>query len=198
MPRRIVPDNSVMIPAFFDETIIFRGNKFRLSRRASDLVGMIRARQVEAVAPEHLVYEFMKAAYRKTTESIPINTAHEQLLGFFNSGGRVFVPRVWPNWRRSLGDCALITRFRLPTVGILRVPSSTMQNSGLRRRTIETTLRTTRVRYTPMCMCLQKRMSAKTCGGSGRRPFCGNHQSILRGFQTRRTRDKVATRCLMS
>jgi predicted nucleic acid-binding protein len=57
--RRIVPDNSVLIPAFFNE---------RLSRPARRLADAIRLREVTAFAPEILIHEFMKVGWGKTVD----------------------------------------------------------------------------------------------------------------------------------
>lgn len=65
--RRIVPDNSVMMPAFFHERIEFRGNPFDLSHRAKPPVDAIRMHRVDAHAPDLLMYEFMRRAHEKTS-----------------------------------------------------------------------------------------------------------------------------------
>ena len=80
--RRICPDNSVMIPAFFPEEINYRGNPFDTTRRAKPLADAIRAASVDAYAPDQLVYEFTKIAYRKTTKGISVEQATEQLQWF--------------------------------------------------------------------------------------------------------------------
>lgn len=59
-PRRIVPDNSVMLPAFFAETIRYGGNDFDLNRRAAPLLGAIISKSVVTFAPEMLIHEFTK------------------------------------------------------------------------------------------------------------------------------------------
>lgn len=58
--RRIVPDNSVMLPAFFDETIKYRDNDFDLKRRTAPLLGAILLKSVVTFAPEMLIHEFTK------------------------------------------------------------------------------------------------------------------------------------------
>lgn len=67
MPRRrhIVPDASVILPAFFPETMEFQGSDFDLTRRAQPLVDAIRMRHVEASAPDMLIYEFTSKALEK-------------------------------------------------------------------------------------------------------------------------------------
>jgi hypothetical protein len=57
-PRRIVPDNSVMLPAFFEERIQYGGQPFDLSRRAHSLLGAIQSKSVVTFAPEVLLHEF--------------------------------------------------------------------------------------------------------------------------------------------
>src|SRR5438034_1210007 len=66
--RRIVPDASVILPAFFKEELDWQGSAFPISRRAADLVDAIRDRSVEAFAPELLRVEFLKGAVRKRSE----------------------------------------------------------------------------------------------------------------------------------
>jgi predicted nucleic acid-binding protein len=85
--RRIVPDNSVLIPAFFKETLVFGGNSFDLSRRSRRVAEAIRGGAVRAFAPDLLHQEFLEVAYRKARprSGIPVidlETMKEQFLAF--------------------------------------------------------------------------------------------------------------------
>jgi predicted nucleic acid-binding protein len=72
-----------MVPAFFPERIQFRDNPLDLTRKARPLADAIRTRDVAAFAPGQLVYEFTKAAHRKTTEEgIPVEAATRQVTDF--------------------------------------------------------------------------------------------------------------------
>jgi hypothetical protein len=63
--RRIVPDNSTMIPAFFHETLTVGGNPFDMSARARPIAEAIRLGRVNAFAPDALPIEFLDVAHRK-------------------------------------------------------------------------------------------------------------------------------------
>lgn len=63
--RIIVPDASVMLPAFFQETRDYRGNAFDYTRRAKPIADAIRRSNVIAVAPDLLYHEFAKRAVVK-------------------------------------------------------------------------------------------------------------------------------------
>ena len=63
--RRIVPDNSVLVPGFFREALPYAGHVLDLTARAVPLVDAIRAGRVWAVAPDALLQEFLAVAYRK-------------------------------------------------------------------------------------------------------------------------------------
>ncbi|MBI4578198.1 MAG: type II toxin-antitoxin system VapC family toxin [Planctomycetes bacterium] len=63
--RRIVPDNSVILPAFFQEEFVYKNNRFDLTRRAKPLADAIRSRGVDAFAPDFLMHEFMAQATEK-------------------------------------------------------------------------------------------------------------------------------------
>ena len=82
--RRIVPDASVVVPAFFRETLKHRGADFDLSKRAEPLADAVLSRSVAAIAPEHLIHEFAKVAFRKTHEGIEPDQAKEQLQRFLH------------------------------------------------------------------------------------------------------------------
>jgi predicted nucleic acid-binding protein len=82
--RRIVPDNSVLVPAFFLENIEYLGSPFDLTGRAQPIAAAIRTHSVTTFAPELLRIEFMKAAFSKTFprdggNSIPIEKVSRQI-----------------------------------------------------------------------------------------------------------------------
>jgi hypothetical protein len=60
--RMIVPDSSVMVPAFFPERLMVGGNPFDLSARARPVAAAILMREVEAFAPDVLIAEFLTTA----------------------------------------------------------------------------------------------------------------------------------------
>lgn len=80
--RRIVPDASVMVPAFFREKLSYRGNDFDLSRRAAPVAEAILNRSVLTIAPGNLICEFVKTAHRKISEDISLAQASEQIEKF--------------------------------------------------------------------------------------------------------------------
>ena len=80
--RRIVPDASVVVPAFFPEVMQIGRNSFDLSKRARPLADAILKRAVTAIAPEHLIYEFTQAAHRKRGEGIEPEQLTRQLDDF--------------------------------------------------------------------------------------------------------------------
>lgn len=89
MPRRryIVPDVSVILPAFFPETMEFQGSDFNLTHRAQPLVDAVRMRNVKASAPDMLIYEFTgkaleKAAKRGKTSQIDRATVEQRIDEF--------------------------------------------------------------------------------------------------------------------
>lgn len=83
MPKRlIVPDASVMVPAYFPETLRYRSNDFDLSRRAKPIVAAISDNAVVAIAPENLICEFTKTAHRKIAEGISPKLADAQVDSF--------------------------------------------------------------------------------------------------------------------
>jgi predicted nucleic acid-binding protein len=61
----IVPDASVMLPAYFRETLIIGDQTIDLSKRASRLDAAIATNEVTAPAPELLRFEFVKRARDK-------------------------------------------------------------------------------------------------------------------------------------
>lgn len=86
--RIIVPDCSVMIPAFFPERITIQGQEFDLSVRARRLETAIRHGVVRAIAPDLLLAEFLKVAWLKATDRrgsavIEMADAQSQILRFF-------------------------------------------------------------------------------------------------------------------
>jgi len=65
--RRIVPDASVMVPAFFPEALEIDGRSTPLTPRARRFEAAIRSREVVAFAPGLLLHEFTKRAFQKTS-----------------------------------------------------------------------------------------------------------------------------------
>ena len=65
--RRIVPDASVMLPAFFPEVLELGGSTFDLTKRALPVLHQIRLASVRAFAPEHLRHEFIHNAREKAS-----------------------------------------------------------------------------------------------------------------------------------
>ena len=65
--RRIVPDASVMLPAFFPEVLELGEGTFDLTKRALPVVHQIRPASVRAFAPEHLRHEFIHNAREKAS-----------------------------------------------------------------------------------------------------------------------------------
>lgn len=86
--RRIVPDASVMVPAFFPETLDYRGTEFDISKRARQLADAVLKQDVVAIAPEHLIYEFTKCAHRKIDEGIDPEQAAGRVNDFLYLWGR--------------------------------------------------------------------------------------------------------------
>lgn len=81
--RRIVPDNSVILPAFFNERIEIDGTTIYLTEKAQRLRTAILLREVEAFAPESLIEEFVKTAGAKEEQGVPyedISLAIKQFL----------------------------------------------------------------------------------------------------------------------
>lgn len=87
--RRLVPDTSVMVPAFFPERLVVSGNDFDLSARARPVANAIRTRDVEAFAPDMLLAEFLstaaaKAFARSGGDAVDAQDVTDQVLGFFS------------------------------------------------------------------------------------------------------------------
>lgn len=85
--RRIVPDASVMVPAFFPEELHIRGRTFRLTQPALRLAAAITSREVAAFAPGLLLHEFLRRAYRKSSPrsgaaSVPLEDVQTQVATF--------------------------------------------------------------------------------------------------------------------
>ncbi len=109
--RRIVPDNSVLMPAFFQEEFQFRGNRLDLTRRARPLADAIRMQRVDAFAPDFLIHEFLKQAMEKARprDESPrldlelVNTQVEQ----FQSLPITYIPcdeLIEGTWRLAVDD----------------------------------------------------------------------------------------------
>lgn len=85
--RRIVPDNSVIIAAFYPEVIQRDGKRLSLTERARPLLTAIGESWVEAFAPYSLVSEFMKVSRdkystRQGAGQITVKEADEALADF--------------------------------------------------------------------------------------------------------------------
>ena len=63
--RRIVPDASVILPAFFPEEVTMGGQTVDLSRLVEPLISDIACHEVIALAPHLLLHEFLKRAQEK-------------------------------------------------------------------------------------------------------------------------------------
>jgi predicted nucleic acid-binding protein len=63
--RRIVPDASVLLPAYFRETLNVGGRTVELTPQARRLRAVIQTREVTAFAPDMLLYEFTHGARDK-------------------------------------------------------------------------------------------------------------------------------------
>lgn len=82
--RRIVPDTSVMIAAYFHEE--FGDSGINLTRRAIPLVNALRLKKVKAFAPELLWSEFVSVAHRKAYgQSRSAEVTPELALGHIRS-----------------------------------------------------------------------------------------------------------------
>jgi predicted nucleic acid-binding protein len=63
--RRIVPDASVILPAYLPEEVEIHGRTVDLSRLAKPLVSDITDHTIVALAPHLLLHEFLKRAQEK-------------------------------------------------------------------------------------------------------------------------------------
>ena len=63
--RRVVLDNSVVLPMFFKEEMKVAGDTFKASRRAAPILTAIACGRVIGFAPSILMFEFVKCAMRK-------------------------------------------------------------------------------------------------------------------------------------
>jgi len=107
--RIIVPDASVMIPAFFQETGDYLGHSFNYTRRAKPLADAICLRKVTAIAPDLLFHEFAKVAVRKISEGFPSEVAEQQFQAFLRLAIRLEPARV-PLAEGALVEGALAER----------------------------------------------------------------------------------------
>lgn len=85
--RKIVPDSSVMVPAFFPERLTVGGNAFDLSARARPIATAIRTRDIEAFAPDMLLAEFLNTAAAKAfdrtgSSAMDAQDVRDQILRF--------------------------------------------------------------------------------------------------------------------
>ncbi len=130
--RRIVPDASVIVPAFFPEVVEYHNNPFDLSKRAKPLADAILGRSsVVAIAPEHLIYEFMKSAHRKVGEKISTGQAKKQVDAFLYLWGQGIQAEPMDNLAESAWKLSTEEGIAPPPiVGILRVRSCTRLNYG--------------------------------------------------------------------
>ena len=99
--RRIVPDCSVLIPAYFRETITATGRELDLTGPAKRLRNAIDLRELVAYAPELLGCEFLAATRAKTStrhggEALSMEKAREQIDRFAELWDRF----VWVPWHQ--------------------------------------------------------------------------------------------------
>ena len=85
--RRIIPDNSVLIAAFYPEVIQRDGKRISLTERARPLRTAMGESRVEAFAPYSLILEFMKVSRdkystRQGAGQITVEAADEALAEF--------------------------------------------------------------------------------------------------------------------
>src|SRR5438552_1126628 len=86
--RRVVPDTSVMLPAYFKEILSVGGRDFDLTRPGRRIANAILTREVAAFAPDLLLVEFTKRAFEKLSTrsgSAPLDpeTVTRQVEDFF-------------------------------------------------------------------------------------------------------------------
>lgn len=65
--RRIVPDVSVILPAYFHEILEMDGHEIHLTHKARRLKSAIVMHEAIAFAPQYLAYEFLAKAHDKTS-----------------------------------------------------------------------------------------------------------------------------------
>lgn len=88
--RLIVPDTSVMLPAYFPETLNLNGQSFKITPRARRLAAAIELGEVTAFAPHQLLYEFTKRAKERASprDGVPTDEREvviEQVSAFFRT-----------------------------------------------------------------------------------------------------------------
>ena len=105
--RRVVPDCSVIVPAYFQEELEVNDNLMDLTQQAIPLVGSIRAGDVIAFAPDLLVHEFLKTAHRKfcgraESRNLPLEKVQEQMedflelpLKYVRMNDKYFAGKAW-------------------------------------------------------------------------------------------------------
>src|SRR3990172_11483515 len=116
--RRVVPDNSVMIPAFFKELHKLDGISIDLTNKAKRLLAAIQTREVVCFAPDILQHEFLKTAFKKMSNreqypEIPFAVADGKVRDF-RGLGIIYVPhkelvehawRLMTEYKISPADC---------------------------------------------------------------------------------------------
>lgn len=86
--RIIVPDTSVLLPAYFPETFLIDGKPFPLHQRAKRILNAIELGEVLAYASEILRFEFVQRATKFVTgyagnARLPVEDVDEQMDNFF-------------------------------------------------------------------------------------------------------------------
>src|SRR5437870_3579191 len=85
---RIIPDNSILVPAFIREAASLGGERVDLTRLAKPVADAIRVHRLKAFAPDQLQVEFLrvirnKALGREHREHISTEDAREALRSFW-------------------------------------------------------------------------------------------------------------------
>jgi predicted nucleic acid-binding protein len=85
---RIVPDNSIMVPAFTRETGSLAGIAIDFTRLSKPVADAIRLHRLKAFAPDQLQVEFLrvirdKALGRERANHIPIEAARDAVRSFW-------------------------------------------------------------------------------------------------------------------
>jgi len=80
--RRIVPDASVLLPAYFRESLLLAGHPLELTPAATRLVAAVETRAVTAFAPDLLIYEFARAARSKVASREGGPTLDPEEIGY--------------------------------------------------------------------------------------------------------------------
>ena len=87
--RILVPDTSVLLPAYFPEPFLVDGKEFPLHHRAKRILNAIVLGEVFAFAPEILRFEFVQRASKFITgyggsTRLAVEDVEEQIYEFFS------------------------------------------------------------------------------------------------------------------